>query len=167
VITGVLGPLAWPLAVGALRADRRTVVEATEGDVLVALAPGVAPDGLVEALGQVPGPIRGATLVSVLDAEDADTHAGREAATDAVAALQRCADALTATGHVDGPIDHRVLFGRPADRIARFAETGGYRAIVLGSGGSRPHHLLHGAARARLERLTSIPIVTNENGRQR
>lgn len=161
ILTGALGPLAWPLALREVVADRRTTRQppSTVGDVLIALVPRAgSADPILGAVRQVDPPVRSATLVAVLDAEDAATPAGRAAAADAEALLARSCRMLKSAGLVSGQVEHRVLYGRPADEIARLAASGSFRAIVLGPCGPRRHHLLHGCTRARLERRTSVPL---------
>lgn len=165
LLAGVLGPLVWPLAAREVRADRRSAdqLPPTGGEVLIAVAPWAGsahPDA--RTVRRVGPPVRGATFVSVLDAEDAGTPAGRAAAEEAEAGLtHRCRD-LVSAGLIEGPVERLILYGRPGDEIARLAASGEFRAIVLGGCGSIGHHLLHGCTRARLERRTSVPIVTPE-----
>jgi nucleotide-binding universal stress UspA family protein len=166
VLGGALGPLAWPLALRELAADRRADEPDADGDVLIAVAPWErSPEPILGSLGRVRPPARTATLVTVLDAEDATTPAGRAIVEAAEARLRSFAVAVSSSGLVAGPVEHRVRYGRAADELARLARAGGFEWIVLGSGGSRTQHLLHGRTRTRLERLIPVPVVRTERER--
>ena len=162
VISGALGPVSWPLAAyTVLSEESRDFEPPVEVDVLVAVPPWLrSPEPIVEAVRHLEPLSRTATLASVLDAEDASTRAGRVAAEELDALLARCGDALVAEGLVEAPVERRILYGRPADELARFAAAGGFRAIVFGPDASRAHHLLQGRTRARLQRLTAIPVYS-------
>jgi hypothetical protein len=162
IIGTALGPLSWPLAAYTAWTDRPSEVEApVEADVLVAVPPWLgAPEPIVEGVRRLEPLARTATLVSVLDAEDATTPAGRAEAAELDALLARCAEALLAAGLVEPPVERRILYGRPADELARLATSGGFRAIVLGPDASTAHHLLKGHIRPRLERLVDLPIFS-------
>jgi hypothetical protein len=161
VVAAAFGPLAWPLAIRELLADRTTVAEpAMEGDVLVAVAPWTcSAEEVLEALALLDPPPRAVTLATVLDAEDASTVSGRVAGSERRAFLRRCASEIEASGVVDGPVRWQLRYGRVADQLAELARAGGYRSIVLGSSGSVVHHLLHGHTRSRLAYATSTRIL--------
>jgi hypothetical protein len=162
IVSGALGPLAWPLSMAAILDDeQRSAAEATDvNDVLVGVAPWIRSfEPILKALRRLGAPIAGVTLVSALDAEDAIRPAGRAAARDAEDRLIRCAETLTSSGLLVGPIVHRLVYGRAADELARLARCGEYRAIVLGPSGSWLHHLVQGHTRSRLERRTQVPVV--------
>lgn len=166
ILSAALGPLAWPLALRALIGRDHSPNEPPVGDVLIAFPPWLrSPEPMVKAIKRAELAPRMATLVSVLDSEDADTPAGRAAAREIEALLERCERALVSAGLVRSPVEHRLLYGRAADEIARLAGSGDYRAIVLGPSGSGLRHLLRGHTRARLERLGSIPIVPPDSQR--
>jgi nucleotide-binding universal stress UspA family protein len=168
VIGGVLGPLAWPLAVRADMATRAAPLDPpVSGDVLIGLAPWTgSPEPIVEALRRLDPAPRSVTVVSVLDAEDATTHAGHDGAREAGALLDRCCRAIRSANVVDGRVECRVVYGRPADELARLARSGAYRRIVLGPSGSTMHHVLHGHTGTRLEHLTSVPLLERETVRR-
>ena len=113
---------------------------------------------IVEAVRRLEPLAQTATLASVLDAEDANTKAGRAAALDLEGLLVRCGEALVAKGLVEPPVEHQILYGRPADELARFADAGGFRAIVFGPDAPWTRHLVQGHIRARLQRLTEVPV---------
>lgn len=161
-ISGALGPLSLPLAAYTVWSEQPRDVEVpVETDVLVAFPPWLrSPEPIVEAVRGLEPLSRTATLASVLDAEDATTPAGREKAEELDALLARCAEALVAEGLVEPPVERRILYGRPADELGRFAAAGGFRAIVFGPDASRGHHLLQGHTRARLERLAGVPVFS-------
>jgi nucleotide-binding universal stress UspA family protein len=162
IIGGAFGPLSWPLAAYTVWSDRPSDVEPpVDADVLVAVPPWLgSPEPIVEAVRRLEPLARTATLASVLDAEDATTPGGRAQAAELDAQLARCAEALRAEGLVEPPVERRILYGRPADELARFAASGDFRAIVLGPDASAAHHLLRGHIRARLERLASVPVFS-------
>jgi nucleotide-binding universal stress UspA family protein len=162
VLSMALGPLSWPLAIGAERAQRQLTpsVSPHPGDALVGVAPWArSPDAIRDCLVAAADRAHGATLVCVVDAEDATTPAGEAAWREAELDLLRCAEALEASGVVRGHVDCHLAFGRAADELARLAESGGYGVIVLGSCGSRAHHVLHGHVASQIRRRTSIPVV--------
>lgn len=167
VISGALGPISWPLAAYTVLSEEPSDVELpVEVDVLVAVPPWLhSPEPIVEAVRRLEPLSRTATLASVLDAEDARTRGGRAAAEELDALLVRCGEALVAEGLVEPPVERRILYGRPADELARFAAAGGFRAIVFGPDASRAHHLLQGHTRARLERLTAVPVYSARHER--
>jgi hypothetical protein len=160
IISGALGPISWPLVAYTVLSEEPSEVELpVEVDVLVAVPPWLrSPEPIVEAVRHLEPLSRTATLASVLDAEDASTPGGRAASEELDALLARCGDALVAEGLVEPPVERRILYGRPADELARFAAAGGFRAIVFGPDASRAHHLLQGHTRARLQRRTTIPV---------
>jgi hypothetical protein len=159
ILTGVLGPLAWPIAVRAVLAERDDTADLPRGDVRITGPPWTrAPEDVLEAVRRA-APIDGsATLVRVLDAEEADTPAGRADAEASTAFLDRCCTALRASGLVAGPVECRLLYGRAPDELARIVRVGGYRRIVLGESGPAWHHVLHGHTRARLGRLVPTAV---------
>jgi nucleotide-binding universal stress UspA family protein len=145
IIGGALGPLSWPLAAYTVWSDRPSDAEPpVDADVLVAVPPWLGSP----------------TLASVLDAEDATTPGGRAKAAELDALLARCAEALRAEELVEPPVERRILYGRPADELARYVASGDFRAIVFGPDASAAHHLLRGHVRARLERLASVPVFS-------
>jgi universal stress protein family protein len=158
VLATALGPLSWPLAYHAV--TRRTPLDTPPADqLLIAVAPWVAsPEPILTTLRTIE-PHGRATIATVLEAEAAATAGGRAEVRGTEAELQRFADELVSSGLVQGPVTCRVLFGRAADELARLAQVGGYRAIVVGPSGSWMHHLLQGHTRARLERHTSVPVI--------
>jgi hypothetical protein len=166
VISGVLGPISWPLVAYVLLTEERpAVAPPMDVDVLVAVPPWITSiEPMLEAVRELEPLARKATLVSVLDAEDATTATGRAAAEGVAVLMERCAQALVTEGLVDPPVEHRILYGRPADELARFA-AGRFRAIVLGPDAPRSHHLLQGHTRARLQRLSGLPVLTHRGGR--
>jgi Na+-translocating ferredoxin:NAD+ oxidoreductase RnfD subunit len=141
VVAAAFGPLAWPLAVRELLADRRSVAETpVEGDVLVAVAAwadSTAP--ILEALRELDPPPRAVTLATVLDAEDERTIAGRAAADEREEFLRRCASEVEASGAVGGPVRWELRYGRVPDELAELARAGAHRCIVLGPSGSAVH----------------------------
>ena len=161
VVATAFGPLAWPLAIRELLAERTTVARpATEGDVLVAVAPWTrSTEQILEALAEVDPSPRAVTLATVLDTEDASTVSGRAASGDREAFLRRSASEIETSGVVECPVRWQIRYGRAADELAEVARAGGYRSIVLGSSGSVLHHLFHGHTRPRLAHLTSTRIV--------
>lgn len=163
IISGALGPIAVPLAAYTVMSEEPGDVEPpVEVDVLVAVPPWLrSPEPIVEAVRRLEPLSRTATLASVLDAEDARTRAGKTAAEELDALLARCGEALVAEGLVEAPVERRILYGRPADELARFAAAGGFRAIVFGPDASRAHHLLQGHTRARLQRRTAVPVFAD------
>jgi hypothetical protein len=167
VISGALGPFSWPLvAYILLTEDRPAVAPPVEADVLVAIPPWIKSiEPMLDAVRRLEPLARTATLASVLDAEDATTEAGRAAAEELEALMDSCGGALVAEGLVEPPVERRILYGRPADELARFAAVGGFRAIVLGPNAPRAHHLLQGHTRARLQRLTQLPVLSPRGGR--
>jgi hypothetical protein len=166
VIGGTLGPLSWPLvAYVLLTEDRPAVAPPMDVDVLVAVPPWIpAVEPMLEAVRGVEPLARTATLASVLDVEDATTATGRVAAADLDALMDRCGHALVAEGLVEPPVERRILYGRPADELARFADAGGFRAIVLGPDAPRCHPLLHRHTRARLQRRSGLPVLSPRGG---
>jgi hypothetical protein len=166
VVGAAMGPLSWPLAAYTLRTDGRAVTPLpVEADVLVAVPPWVTSvDPILESIRVLEPLARTATLVSVLETEAETTVAGRGTAEELDGLLARCGDALVAAGLVDPPVERRILYGRPADELARFAAAGGFRAIVLGPSARRPFTWVRGRTRARLERLTDIPVVSSRTG---
>jgi hypothetical protein len=159
ILTTALGPLAWPLAYRAMKA--RTPIDAPPtGQLLIAVAPWVpSPEPILKALATIEPRAERATITTVLEAEAAATASGKEVVRGTEVELQRLADELVSSGLDQGPVTCRVLFGSAADELARLAQLGGYRAIVVGPSGSWMHHLLQGHTRARLERHTLIPII--------
>jgi hypothetical protein len=166
VISGTLGPLSWPLVARELLTEERpAVAPPVEVDVLVAVPPWITSiEPMLDAVRRLEPLARTATLASVLDAEDATTVAGRAVAEELEALMVRCGRALVAEGLVEPPVECRILYGRPADELARFAAAGGFRAIVLGPDAPRSHHLLKGHSRARLQRLTRLPVMSSRAG---
>jgi hypothetical protein len=166
VVTTAFGPLAWPLAVRELLADRTAVTESPpEGDVLVAVAPWTgSAEPIVDALLGMAPPPRAVTLVTVLDAEDEATIAGRAAADEHEASLRRLAGEIEATGVARGPVRWGLRYGRAADVLAELARGGGHREIVLGPSGSAIHHLLQGHTRPRLAHLTPTRVLEGRVG---
>lgn len=160
VISAALGPFSWPLvAYTLLTEDRPKVAPLVDADVMVAVPPWITSvEPIVEAVRRLEPLAQTATLASVLDAEDANTKAGRAAALDLEALLVRCGEALVAKGLVEPPVEHQILYGRPADELARFADAGGFRAIVFGPDAPWTRHLVQGHIRARLQRLTEVPV---------
>jgi hypothetical protein len=160
IISGALGPFSWPLAAYTLYTDEPTEVEPpVDVEVLVAVPPWIrSPEPMVEAVRRLKPLAQTAVIASVLDAEDRTSPAGRVAAEELEALLARIGEALVAEGLVEPPVERRILYGRPADELARFAEAGRFRAIVFGPDGSRAHHLLQGHIRRRLLRMTAVPV---------
>lgn len=166
-LSATLGPLCWPLAASTLVRDRREVVQnvSRHGGLLVAVAPWVRSlEPLRPVLATVTVRDAGATLVSVLDAEDATTVSGKEETRETERRLAELAETIESWGFVEGRVDYRVAFGRPADVLSEIASRGGYGAIVLGPTGTLAHRLLHGNTRARLRRLATVPIITATEG---
>lgn len=161
VLATAFGPLAWPLAIRELLADRTAVAEpAVEGDVLVAIAPWTrSPEQILEAVADIDPPPRAVTLATVLDAEDAITLSGRAACGEHEVFLRRCADEIDRSGVVGEPVRWELRYGRVPDVLAELARSGAYRSILLGSRGSAIHHLLHGHTRIRLGQLTSTRML--------
>jgi hypothetical protein len=161
ILALALGPLSWPLAARAVLADARPdEVPRATGDVLVAVPPWVcSPEPVVEAVRRADLQVGEATLVSVLEAEDAQTPAGRAATEEMQALLVRCGEELLGAGLVEGTVEHYVLFGRAADELARLADAGPFRAIVLGPAATWGHHLVQGHTGHRLRRLTAVPVL--------
>lgn len=160
VVSAALGPLSWPLVAYTLFTEDRThVAPPVDADVLVAVPPWITSvEPIVDAVRWLEPLAQTATLASVLDAEDANTDAGRAAELELEALLVRCGVALVAEGLVEPPVAHRILYGRPADELARFAAAGGFRAIVFGPDAPWARHLVQGHTRARLQRLTGVPV---------
>lgn len=162
-LSAALGPLCWPVAASTLVRDRREVVQNVprHGGFLIAVAPWVRSlEPLRRVLATVAIRDAGATLVSVLDAEDATTVSGKEATREAEGRLAELTETVESWGFVEGRVDYRVAYGRPADVLSEIASRGGYGAIVLGPTGTLAHRLLHGNTRTRLRRRTSVPIIT-------
>jgi hypothetical protein len=162
-LSAVFGPLSWPLAVDTVVRERRGSVNGVprHGGLLIAVAPWLQS---LEAIRRVVSNVAirdaGATLVCVLDAEDAATSAGKETTRETERRLAELAEKVASWGLVEGRIDYRIAYGRPPDALAELATKGGYGAIVLGPSGRVPHRILHGNTRARLRRRTSVPIIT-------
>jgi hypothetical protein len=132
-----------------------------DADVLVAVPPWISSvESIVDTVRRLEPLARKATLASVLEAEDERSAAGRVAAEELHRLLERCGDALVAEGLVEPPVERRILYGRPADELARFATAGGFRAIVLGPSARPSHSWVHGPTRTRLERLAGIPVTS-------
>jgi len=159
VLSTTLGPLSWPLAVHAMK--ERTPVDAPPDDqLLIAVAPWVpSPEPILSTLRTIEPRVARATVVTVLEAEASATAGGQAVVEGTQFELERFAGELVSSGLVQGPVTCKVLFGRAADELARLAQLGAYRAIVVGPSGSRMHHVLQGHTRARLERQTSVPVI--------
>jgi hypothetical protein len=162
IISGALGPFSWPLAAFTLWFEESPDIEPpSEVDVLVTIPPWLrSPEPIVDVVRAFEPLARTATLASVLEVEDATTVAGREKVEELDALLVRCGEALMAEGLVEPPVERRILYGRPADELARFAAAGGFRAIISGPDAPRGHHLLHGHTRTRLQRLAGVPVYS-------
>ena len=141
--------------------EARTPIDAPAADqLLIAVAPWVpSPEPIITTLRAIEPRVGRATIATVLETEAAATASGQAVIRVTEDELQRLADELVSSGLVQGPVTCRVLFGRPADELARLAQLGGYRAIVVGPSGSWMHHLLQGHTRSRLERRTSVPVI--------
>jgi hypothetical protein len=159
VLATALGPLSWPLAFQAVK--QRTPVDTPPDDqLLIAVAPWVpSPEPILTTLRTIEPRVDRATVVTVLEAEAAATAGGQAVVERTELELETFADELVSSGLVQGPVTCRVLYGRAADELARVAQLGAYRAIVVGPSGSWMHHLLQGHTRARLEHRTSVPVI--------
>jgi nucleotide-binding universal stress UspA family protein len=162
-LSAVLGPLCWPLAADTLVRDRRGGVKDVprHGGLLIAVAPWVRSlEPLRGVMSNLTIRDAGATLVCVLDAEDATTVSGKETTRETERRLAAFAKTVKSWGFIEGPVDYRVEYGRPADVLSEIASKGGYAAIVLGPTGTLRHRVLHGSIPSRLRRRTSVPMIS-------
>ncbi len=93
------------------------------------------------------------TLVTALDYEASGSFTGIVSQSDAYSRLAGVASNLDFE-----PITKKVLYGSPAETIARFAEQGGYELIILGARGHGMSKALFGSVTAKLAGGTRVPV---------
>jgi len=161
VIATVLGPLAIPIAMRAIRDERldvgREIRAGSPGggtvDVLVGLdGSATSEQALARSLELLGDRVGRLTVATVLGHEGPATSWSDEA--DAVSALERIAAEVA--GHEPGIV---VLRGRPSDALARYAEEQGSALLVLGRRGHGATKALLGSTAHDLAQRESVPVL--------
>jgi len=93
------------------------------------------------------------TLVTALDFEDSGSFTGIVSQSHAYSRLADVASKLEFE-----PIEMRLLYGSPAETIARFAQEGGFELIILGARGHGMSKVLFGSVTAKLIGSTPVPV---------
>jgi len=171
LVTGLLGPLALPLALHARRVAAPEPVVLDEGgaargslDVLVGIDGSAhsveAAQAAVELLGSAVGRL---TLATVLDVDTARPPAERvlhpQPYPEEVEARQ-VLDALAAAPPLARLEPGSVLLaGEPAEALARYASDEGYHLIVVGRRGRGWSKRLFGSCASALARDAAVPVL--------
>ena len=105
------------------------------------------------ALGLLGGTLNSLTLVTALDYEASGSFTGIVSQSDAYSRLADVASKLEFE-----PIEKKLLYGSPAETIARFAQEGGFELIILGARGHGMSKALFGSVTAKLTGGTRVPV---------
>ncbi|MEX1091872.1 MAG: universal stress protein [Acidimicrobiia bacterium] len=105
------------------------------------------------ALSLLGGTLNSLTLVTVLDYEASGSFTGVISQSHAYSRLADVASKLDFE-----PIEKRLLYGSPAETIARFAQEGGFELIILGARGQGMSKALFGSVTAKLTGSTRVPV---------
>jgi nucleotide-binding universal stress UspA family protein len=93
------------------------------------------------------------TLVTALDYEASGSFTGIISQSHAYSRLADVASKLEFE-----PIEKRLLYGSPAETIARFAQEGGFELIILGARGHGMSKGLFGSVTSKLTGGTLVPV---------
>lgn len=93
------------------------------------------------------------TLASVLDMDSAGSFSGIDTQAGACEDLARCADRIDYE-----PVEIELLYGPPADALARFAEELGIELIVVGARGRGMSRAVFGSVTRSLVGRSGVPV---------